>query len=506
MLPEHMVPSVVVVVDRLPLTVNGKVDRKALPVPVFGGSGGVSRGPVSEVEGVLLGVFCEVLGVSGVGVEDDFFVLGGHSLLATRVVSRVNAVLGVSLSLRSVFEARSVVGLAVVVEALVGSGVRLSVGEVAAERAAAVAAGSGAGSVVPGSFGQVALWLLDQVSGVSDQYVVPLVQEFSGVVDVDALVGAVGDVVVRHEVLRSVLVADDRWVVGARVLGVDEVLGVSGVVGGGLLEVSVVDGCGLGVVGVRELVGSVVLRGFDLGVDVPVRGVVVRVDGGVVLGLGVHHAFVDEWSVPVIERDVARAYAARVAGVSVVWESLSVGYADFAVWQRRWLGSVSGSGVSVLEGLLGYWRGVLEGVSGVSGLPVDGVRPDVVSWRAGGVGLVVEGVVVDRLRVRAGECGVSMFMVVQAAVVVALSVMGAGEDVVVGAPVGGREDEALVGLVGYFVNTLPLRFDVSGNPSVGQLLSRVRGVVLGGFEHQEAPFEEIVRAVGVPRVASMTPL
>ncbi|ORM35313.1 hypothetical protein BFL43_09625 [Williamsia sp. 1135] len=223
------------------------------------------------------------------------------------------------------------------------------------------------------------------------------------------------------------------------------------------------------------------------------------------MGLGVHHSALDEWSIPTLHRDMVTAYRARTYGSAPTWSESPTQYADYAVWQRRLLGTVDDE-TSLLAEQLRYWTAALDEVPAVSGIPSDRIRPTDPTWSGRWREAVVPDVVVSMLREVARQQGVSMFMLTQAAVALAVSASGGGDDVVLGSPVGGRTDEALTDLVGYFVNTLPLRYDLTGNPTPADLLARVRATVLAGFENQETPFEEMVRAVGVERSGSASPL
>ncbi len=473
-LPEFMVPSVVVVLDVLPLNANGKLDRGALPEPVF--SGGVYRAPRSAREEVLCGLFAGLLGCELVGVDDSFFDLGGHSLLATRLVSRVRGAFGVELSVRAVFDAPTVAELALCLD---GGRVGRPV----------LGARSGGGPV-PLAFAQQRLWFLDQFGGSGAAYNMPVAVRLSGVLDVGALRAALDDVVGRHEVLRTVVDVVDGEPV-QRVLvdaAVELVLGES-------------DEAGLAGV----LAGAAAVP-FDLAGGIPVRAWLFRTGPErQVLLLVVHHIAADGWSLAPLLGDLSVAYAARCAGVAPGWGVLPVQYADYAVWQREVLGS-EGDPESVAGEQLAYWRGVLEGSPAELVLPFDRPRPAVASQRGGSVPFSLDAEVHERLTGLARECGVSLFMVLHAVLVVLLSRLGAGEDVPVGAAVAGRSDEGLDGLVGFFVNTVVLRTDVSGDPSFVELLGRVREVHLGAHAHADVPFDRLVDVLGVERSAARQPL
>ncbi|MFI7386413.1 amino acid adenylation domain-containing protein, partial [Streptomyces sp. NPDC049813] len=473
-LPEYMVPSAVVVLERLPLNANGKLDRGALPDPVF--VGGVYRAPRTAREEVLCGLFGQLLGADVVGVDDSFFDLGGHSLLATRLVSRVRAVFGVELTVRTVFDAPTVAELASRLD-----GVQV--------QRPALRPRESAGPVEL-AYAQQRLWFLDQIEGAGAAYNMPYAVRLTGAVDTVALEEALNDVVARHEVLRTTITVTDgepaqrisaRARVGLDIVPADE---------DGLAE---------------QLTAASALP-FDLAVQVPVRAYLFRtgVESQVLL-LVLHHIAADGWSMAPLLGDLSRAYGVRCAGGVPQWDALPVQYADYAVWQRAVLGSEEDP-ASVMSAQLEYWRGVLAGAPAELVLPFDRARSAVASQRGGSVPFAVDAEVHGRLTRLAREHGVSLFMVLHAALVVTLSRVGAGEDVPVGAALAGRADEGLDDLVGFFVNTVVLRTDLSGDPTFVELLGRVREVHLGAHAHGDVPFDRLVDALGVERSAARQPL
>ncbi|MFI1018818.1 amino acid adenylation domain-containing protein, partial [Streptomyces sp. NPDC020965] len=477
-LPDYMVPSAIVALTELPLTPQGKLDRAALPDPESAPARRRGDAPRTPVEEILCGIFADVLGAPEVGVDEDFFELGGHSLLATRVVSRARSALATEVPIRALFEERTVRRVA---RRLGGDG---------PARPALLPALRPA--VVPLSSAQHRLWFLNRLDPGSAAYNVSFAVRLSGGLDVVALDGALADVVGRHESLRTVFPESDgepRQVVRA-----------AGEVWPGLRVRRVA---------AHELSGALAGeagRGFDLTVDIPVRGTLFRTaEREHLLLLVVHHIAWDGWSVAPLARDISRAYGARCGGGVPVWEGLPVQYVDYALWQRGLLGEESDAG-SVVARQLEYWRARLAGVPEELVLPFDRVRPVVSSHRGGVVPFGLGGVAHGGL-VRLGrESGASLFMVLQAGLAALLSRLGAGVDVPVGSPIAGRTDGALDELVGCFMNTLVLRMDVSGDPVFRELVGRARETALGAFEHQDVPFERLVEVLDPVRSMGRNPL
>ncbi|MFC5157076.1 condensation domain-containing protein, partial [Streptomyces amakusaensis] len=393
------------------------------------------------------------------------------------LISRIEGVLGVRFSVRDLFEWPSVAGLVGLGR---GGGVRSGVVRVVRP------------DVVPLSFAQRRLWFLNRLDGSGGTYNIPFVVRLLGELDLGALELALGDVVGRHESLRTVF-PDVGGVPCQVVLGVDRVdvgLSVVGVGVGGLAA------------GLDEVAGE----GFDLSVDVPFRVRLFGVGEGVhVLSVVIHHVAADGESVVPFLGDLLEAYRARCGGGVPGWSVLPVQYVDYALWQRELLGEEGDSG-SVGGGQLEYWRGVLEGLPEELVLPFDRSRPVVASHRGGMVGFGLSAGVHGGLLDVARVGGASLFMVGQAGFAVLLSRLGAGSDIPLGSPVAGRGDEVLEGLVGFFVNTLVFRVDVSGDPSFREVVGRVRDVDLAGLEHQDLPFERLVEVLNPVRSMARHPL
>ncbi|MFC8455869.1 amino acid adenylation domain-containing protein, partial [Streptomyces sp. NPDC057242] len=481
-LPTHMVPSAVVVLDAFPLTANGKVDRRSLPAPDLAGSAATAgRTPRDAREEIVAGAYADVLELASTGPDDDFFDLGGHSLLAARVAARLRTALGADCGVRDVFEARTPAVLAERLAARTASGAR-----------PALTAGERPGTL-PLSDAQRRLWFLHQLEGPSATYNIPFVARFGALLDPAALDAALGDVVARHETLRTVFAEHDGEPYQRILAPADAGVRLR-------VEETSADR-------VDAAVDAALGHLFDLSAEAPVRVTLVRdaergADALVVL---LHHIASDEWSMGPFLNGLEHAYAARLRGEAPAFASLPVQYADFALWQREALGDPADP-ESPAARQAAYWREALAGLPAEATPPADRPRPAEPDNAGGTVHHEVPAALASGIRRLARESGTSVFMVVHAAVAALLHRLGAGDDIPLGSPVAGRSDPALDGLVGFFVNTVVLRADLSGDPAFAALLERVRGTDLAALDHADLPFDAVVEAVNPERSLTRHPL
>ncbi|WP_212004585.1 non-ribosomal peptide synthetase [Chitinophaga sp. HK235] len=477
LLPDYMVPSDLVPLQYLPLTGNGKVDRRFLTEWED-----IQRkrlinyvAPVTPTEQRLASIWEHLLGIEKIGIEDNFFELGGHSLLATRVVSAVRKELQTELTVKDFFTHATVSLLAGYIEQqhknLLMPAIRTG------ERPA----------YIPLSFGQERLWFIDQLEG-SIAYHMPAVLRLKGALDADALEYGLRSIADRHEVLRTVIEQEgDRPY--QRVLDA------------GQWKMEVIqhpaykDPAAL-----LPFVRSVIDQPFDLSADHMLRACLVRLnEDESVLVLTLHHIASDGWSIGIIVQELAALYNARISGLPAVLPALDIQYADYAIWQRSYLTG------EVMEGKLNYWQKKLEGITPLN-LPADYKRPAVQRMDAGRASFLIEQPLMLQLQQLALKQGVTMYMLLMSAFKVLLHRYSGQTDICVGSTTAGRQQLEVESLIGFFINTLALRSDLSNNPDFISLLQQVKQVTLDAYAHQEVPFEKIVEMVVKERDVSRSPL
>ncbi len=501
-LPAYMVPSVWMRLDALPLTANGKLDRRALPAPPIAGASGAA--PRTSIEKALASLWRELLAIELPGRDDDFFALGGHSLVASQVSARLRDSLGVDVPVRMLFEHPRLADLATRVEALVAQD-----DVPIAPRATGV--------TVPLSFAQERLWFLDQLNPGLVAYNIPAAVDLRGRLRVDVLHASLTALVARHEVLRTRFVAASEDDPPVQVI--DPLSPV---------PLTVTD---LRALPAAERASAVAVRAeaeaatpFDLTTGPLLRATLLQVEGDD-LGSGgagsggagpddagqldsarhtllvtLHHSVADGLSMAVLQHELGAQYRAFASGHPSPLPPLPVQYADYAVWQRAHVAS------GAVDAGLDHWRTALAGIPEVMALPSDRPRPAVVDHHGARVSFSLDAARVTALDALARRHDVTLFMVLLAAFDALLGRMTGEADLVVGAPVAGRSRTEFEGLVGLFVNLVPLRTDVGGDPAFATLLGRVRATVLDAFEHQEVPFERVVEAVQPVRNQGHTPI
>ncbi|WP_428833592.1 amino acid adenylation domain-containing protein [Mycolicibacterium porcinum] len=482
-LPAYMVPAAVVVLDSLPLTVNGKLDKRALPAPEYADTDHY-RAPNTATEEILAGIYAQVLGLERVGIDDSFFDLGGDSLSAMRLLAAVNSHLDVDLAVRTLFDAPTVAQLAPRLSA--GSSDRRPL--VPQERPA----------VIPLSYAQQRLWFLNRFEGGVATYNMPIAFEINGAIDVDALGFALDDVIARHESLRTVF-PDVDGVPSQRVMSAQEGMWRRG----GPAVVQVADDENDAVIG--ELIALAGYR-FDLATEIPIRAQIYQVGPArYVVGIVLHHIAFDGWSMAPMVKDVGVAYAARAGGQAPAWSPLPVQYADYTLWQREHLGDLEDPDSRIAE-QLAYWRQELAGLPEVVSLPTDRPRPPVPSYRGDGVELRIDPQTWAGVKAVAAEHNVTTSMVLQAVMSVVMHRAGVGEDIALGTPIAGRNDQALQDLVGFFVNTWVLRIGLDSQQRFSDVVDQVRQKALDAYTHQDVPFELLVEQLNPVRSTSHHPL
>jgi hypothetical protein len=472
------------VLPALPLTLNGKLDMRALPPPEASRDMQAEPAePRTDAERKLAEIWCRVLGLPRVGIHDNFFELGGHSLLATRVVARVREAFEVELPVRALLEGPSILELGERVAAAQRAGLGLQSPPLIAQPR---------GEVVPLSYAQERLWVLEQIEAAGAAYNIPETMRLSGALDVSALERAFVALVDRHEVLRT------------RFAQVDGI------------PVQVVDAPGLFRLECEDLsdlpdeeregearrrAGAIAWTAFDLERGPVFRAVLLRLAAEEHIAVVVmHHIVSDGWSMGVLIREIGALYAAHVEGRSSPLPELPVQYADYAIWQRDWLKG------EALERQVAYWKDRLAGAPAALELPTDRARPAVQSFKGASVSVELSKELIDGLQEVARSEGATLFMGLVAAFQILLSRWSGQTDVVVGMPIAGRTHRETEGLIGFFANMLALREDLSGNPSFRELLGRAKETALGAYAHQDLPFEKLVEELQPVRDLSRQPI
>ncbi len=529
-LPGYMIPAALTVLERMPMTPNLKIDRKALPAPTGSGGWGRAAGgaaPRTPMEEMAADVFAEILELSHVGAHDDFFDLGGHSLLATRVVSRLRRLFSVDLPVRALFEAPTPAELCEKIEEARGD---------RRPQAPPIRARAEKGRA-PLSFAQERLWFLDALVPGNPFYNIPTALVLEGALREEALANAFNEMIRRHETLRTTFTSSDgaprqviapslslamsvvdlrhlpgkRRMAEARRLAAREAAAPFDLEKGPLLRAALLK---LGAVNRKSGGGGSDSDARPAPSSTPPAPSSTRPTPGArrptpgarppgptsVLLITMHHIVSDGWSMGVLVREMAALYRAFSSGGRPGLAGLPVQYADFAEWQRKWMSG------EVMERQLAHWRRRLEGAPAVLSLPLDRPRPPVQTFRGGAREVEIDPALTGKVKALGRERGASLFMTLLAAFSVLLSRFGGGRDLVIGSPIANRVREEIEPLIGFFVNTLALRIDLSGDPSFHGLLDRVRETALDAYAHQDLPFEKLVDELKPERDMSRNPL
>ncbi|HEX7772326.1 MAG TPA: amino acid adenylation domain-containing protein, partial [Pyrinomonadaceae bacterium] len=485
-LPTYMIPSAFAFLPEMPLTPNGKIDRRAL-AQLNAGAVVTEKSfvaPRNETEARVAAIWAEVLDLPQVGIYSDFFKVGGHSLRAARVISRLRTTFGVELPLRSLFEASTIAALGEKIDAALGGPAPLassSITRVTREQ-----------NDLPLSFAQQRLWFLDQLEPGNPFYNIPIVVYMSGVLDTAALERAINEIMRRHEVLRSTFTTIDGRPAqnAARTLQ---------------LRIPIIKLLNLSddekESGVRRFIKEEATRPFDLATGPLLRATLLKTaEREHVLLLTMHHIVSDGWSMGVLMREVGLLYVSYANGHPSPLPELPIQYADFADWQQHWMQG------EVLQKQLAYWKQQLAGAPTVLELPHDRPRPPVQTYRGAYLKVELPSGLTQELNTLSRREGVTLFMLLLAAFVTLLNRYTDQDDILVGTPIANRNRSEIENLIGLFANTLVLRARLSPEMSFLELMKQMREVTLGAYAHQDIPFEKLVDEFQLEREMSRSPL
>jgi amino acid adenylation domain-containing protein/non-ribosomal peptide synthase protein (TIGR01720 family) len=484
-LPDYMLPGEYLKVRELPLTENGKLDRRKIREMEGerAESGSEYQAARSAIEEMLVGVWSDVLGVENLSVHDNFFDLGGHSLRATQLISRIRQLFNLEMPLRILFEHPRISSLALWLEE--------ALREAQGLRAPAIVP-TDRRAPLPLSFAQQRLWFMDQLEPGSAFYNIPAAMRLSGRLNVAALERTLLEIVRRHEVLRTSFVSEGGTPV--------QIVGEAPSTGLPLADLSALPP-ELREQEAERLVREETERGFDLGRGPLLRACLLKLGAEEhVLLLNMHHIVSDGWSMGVLVEEVSKLYSAYSRGEEPLLEELEIQYGDFAVWQREWLQG------EALERQLSYWRKRLGGALPVLQLPADRPRPQTHSWRGAHRSFQLPQPLSEQLKELSRAHGVTLYMTLLAAFKVLLWRYTGQDDILIGSVIAGRNRRETEALIGFFLNTLVMRTDLSGKPTFIELLGRVREVCLGAYAHQDVPFEKLVEELQPERGLSASPV
>lgn len=484
-LPEYMVPTAFVMLDEMPLTATGKIDRRALPAPSQERTDLQAEfvAPRNPAEEILAGIWSQILEVNQIGVHDNFFEVGGHSLIATKLVSRIRDAFEVELPLRALFEQPTIAGLANVIEETRHKEQNLNIPPI--RRVSRE-------ELLPLSFGQQRLWFLDQLTPGSSLYNIPDVLRLNGELNIPALELSIQEIVRRHESLRTTFLTTEgqpQQVIHAEVTFNLPVIDLQKTPPKERPAAA------------RHLIKEEAQKPFDLSKGPLLRVSLLRLSPiEHILLATMHHIISDGWSTGVLIKELSLLYPAFCEGKSAPLPELAIQYADYAHWQRNWLKG------EVLEEQLGYWKKQLGEHPAVLELPTDYARPATRSNRGAYEVFTIPSHLVNGLEKLSRQAGATMFMTLLAAFQTFLFRYSGQDDFNVGTPIAGRTRRETEELIGFFINTLVIHADLSGKPSFSELLKIVKETTLDAYRHQDIPFEKLVDELQPERDLSHTPL
>jgi amino acid adenylation domain-containing protein len=482
-LPEYMIPSTFVILDSLPLTSNGKVNRSALPVPdTTQQSEENTCLALTPIQEMLAGIWAEVLGIKQVGIYDNFFELGGHSLLATRVISQIRKAFKVELPLHCLFELPTLAELAKEIETTKQAALQLklpNIGQISKS------------GKIPLSYAQQRLWYLHQVQPNNAAYNIFNAVRIIGSLDIPALEQSLNEIIRRHEILRTNFILEN----GQPLQVITPSLNV---------ELPIIDLSKLSDVEreqtVQNLANQEAEKPFNLDTDPLLRVTLLRLaETEYVLLFTLHHIISDGWSTGILIQELGSLYKAVSLSKPSSLPQLPIQYADFAIWQRQWLQG------EVLDKLLTYWQQQLQNLPTLK-LPTDYPRPITSTYQGSAQPFTLSLTLSKQIKLLSNQQGVTLFMTLQTAFATLMHHYSGQDDIVIGTDVANRTQGETEGLIGFFVNQLILRTKFDGNPSFRELLERVRAVTLDAYAHQDLPFDKLVEAINPERNLYTTPL
>ena len=485
-LPAYMVPTSIMCLTSMPMTPNGKIDRKALPSPDFTQQQEAYVAPNTDTEQELCTIWSDLLGIAQVGITDNFFTLGGHSLLAVQLISKIRDALGVELAIHTLFDCPTIEQLSQTIAEYSGS-------ELAKQRAPEISRLSEQDKQHSAlAFAQQRLWFLSQLEGQNATYLISGAVQLTGQLTVEVLERVFTELVRRHEALRTTFIEVDGHPV-ARLLPQQDFK---------ITQVSVEQqGPAEQAIAIHQLISQETNRPFDLTRDVLLRVVLIRKTAtSHVMIMTLHHIISDEWSMAMLQHEVVELYHAYLKKLPSPLTELPLQYSDYASWQRNWFTRER------LADQMTYWVEQLRGAPALLELPTDHARPAIASYQGKTFSFSIAASSMDGVRSLTQAAGATLFMTLLTAWSTLLGRYAGTTDLVIGSPMSSRNRSELESLIGFFVNTLPLRIDLSGQPNSLTLIERVKQTVLGAFAHQELPFDHLVEELKPERNLSYTPV